>query len=228
MYAAPSSDGLPEKGSSCLPDEALWVGGGESRAQYQTQDLSQRPSFLSLLWIWIRYNIASVLYWFSGHKAYGILAPQRGIKSIPPVLEGSLNHRTTREVPLGSLLHTPQPLGEGCDCYLCVPPSIPDSLPCKLYPLSTRLWTLQSVKGKVYLIFEPKVFGRVFPEVLIFLLKLDPSCSWAFWRWKSFRKLKSCTGYDLIWNSWNLSTGDKSVRESTGKHINNSFHTWGL
>ena len=91
MYAAPSSsDGLPEKGSSWLPDEALWAGGRESRPQYQTQDLSRLPSFLSLFWIWIRYNIASILYWFSGHEAYWILAPQPGIKPIPPVLEGKV------------------------------------------------------------------------------------------------------------------------------------------
>ena len=91
LYAAPSSsDGLPEKGSSWLPDEALWAGGRESRPQYQTQDLSPLPSFLSLFWIWIRYNIASVLYWFSGQEAYGILAPQPGIKPKPPVLEGKV------------------------------------------------------------------------------------------------------------------------------------------
>ena len=102
MYAAPSSDGLPEKGSSWLPDEALWVAGRESRPQYQTQDLSQLPSFLSLFWIWIHYNIASVLYWFSGHKAYGILAAWPGIELAPLVLEG----KVLSTGPLGKSLHS--------------------------------------------------------------------------------------------------------------------------
>ena len=46
------------------------------------------------------YNIVSVLFWLFDYKACGILAPQPGIKPLPPALEArSLNHWTTREVP---------------------------------------------------------------------------------------------------------------------------------
>ena len=35
------------------------------------------------------------MFWFFGHKAYGILAPQLGIESEPPALEGQvLTHWT--------------------------------------------------------------------------------------------------------------------------------------
>ena len=30
------------------------------------------------------------MFWFSGHEAYGILAPQPGIEPIPPALEGKV------------------------------------------------------------------------------------------------------------------------------------------
>ena len=39
------------------------------------------------------------MFCFYGHEASGILAPQLGIESVPPALEGSLNHWTAREVP---------------------------------------------------------------------------------------------------------------------------------
>ena len=39
------------------------------------------------------------MLWVLGCEAYGILAPQPGIKPIPPTLEGSLKHWTTKEVP---------------------------------------------------------------------------------------------------------------------------------
>ena len=49
---------------------------------------------------WIYYNIVSILcFGFFGCKACGILVPQPGIEPTHPVLEGSLNHWTTREVP---------------------------------------------------------------------------------------------------------------------------------
>ena len=40
------------------------------------------------------------MFWFFGHEACGILAPQPGIEPTPPALEGEVsNHRTTGEVP---------------------------------------------------------------------------------------------------------------------------------
>ena len=39
----------------------------------------------------ICYNIASVfMFWFFGHKPYGILSPQPGIEPAPPALEGKV------------------------------------------------------------------------------------------------------------------------------------------
>ena len=39
------------------------------------------------------------MFWLSGHEACGILAPQPGIKPLPPALEDEVsNHWTTREV----------------------------------------------------------------------------------------------------------------------------------
>ena len=44
------------------------------------------------------------MFWFFGHKACGILAPQPGIEPPRPALEGEVfNHWTAREVPLSSL-----------------------------------------------------------------------------------------------------------------------------
>ena len=52
----------------------------------------------------ICYNIASLLYFFVC-KALGILAPQPGIKPIPPALEvQSLNHRNATEIHVRALL----------------------------------------------------------------------------------------------------------------------------
>ena len=43
------------------------------------------------------------MFWCSGHKACGILAPRPGIKPVPPALEmQSLNHSTTKEGPFFS------------------------------------------------------------------------------------------------------------------------------
>ena len=40
------------------------------------------------------------MFWFFGHKACGILAPQPGTEPAPAALEGEVfNHWTTREVP---------------------------------------------------------------------------------------------------------------------------------
>ena len=55
-----------------------------------------KKSFLNLL----QYCFCFI-FWFFGHEAYGILAPQLGIESKPPVLEGTvLTHWTTRAVPV--------------------------------------------------------------------------------------------------------------------------------
>ena len=43
------------------------------------------------------------MFWFFGPKARGILVLPPGIEPTPPVLEGSLNHWTAREVPLFTL-----------------------------------------------------------------------------------------------------------------------------
>ena len=39
------------------------------------------------------------MFWFFGQEACDLLAPQPGIKPVPPALEGRLNHWTAREVP---------------------------------------------------------------------------------------------------------------------------------
>ena len=39
---------------------------------------------------WTCYNIASILFWFFGPKAFGILAPWSGIEPAPPTLEGKV------------------------------------------------------------------------------------------------------------------------------------------
>ena len=44
--------------------------------------------FLSLYWLC--YNTASVLFWFFGQEACGILAPQPGIEPEFPALDGEV------------------------------------------------------------------------------------------------------------------------------------------
>ena len=58
-----------------------------------------------------------LLLCFFGHtKACGILVLQPGIKPMPPVLEAwSLNHWTTREVPVFSLSF--QDCKKECSCF---------------------------------------------------------------------------------------------------------------
>ena len=61
--------------------------------------------FFKIFFMWTIFKvfIESVTIWFtfcfSVLEACGILVPQPGIETILPALEGSLNHRTTREVP---------------------------------------------------------------------------------------------------------------------------------
>ena len=167
MYAAPSSsDGLPEKGSSWLPDEALWAGGRESRPQYQTQDLSRLPSFFKSF-----LNLNSLQYCFHFILVFwpwGICdlgSPTRDQTHTPCIGRQSLNHWTTREVPLGSLLQTPQSLGESCDCYLCWPPAYltvcpvsytpfqPDSEPSNLSRAKLTWFLSQRSLGEYFLRF---------------------------------------------------------------------------
>ena len=50
---------------------------------------SDLKHFLKSLYL-ICYNIASVLFWFFGREACGILVPQQGIKPIPGALEGKV------------------------------------------------------------------------------------------------------------------------------------------
>ena len=42
--------------------------------------------------------LAKIMFWFFGHEACGILAPQLGTEPTPPALEG-VNHWTTRDIP---------------------------------------------------------------------------------------------------------------------------------
>ena len=63
--------------------------------------------FFFLMWNIFKVFIefATILFWFMfwyfGHKACGILAPQPGIEPTPSALEGEVfNHWTTREVPI--------------------------------------------------------------------------------------------------------------------------------
>ena len=46
------------------------------------------------------------MFWFFGQEACELLAPQAGIKPVPPALEGSLNHWTAREVSIWVLSAT--------------------------------------------------------------------------------------------------------------------------
>ena len=47
------------------------------------------------------------MFWFFGHKACGILAPQPGIEPVLPAFEGKVfNHWTAREVLESALLTT--------------------------------------------------------------------------------------------------------------------------
>ena len=43
------------------------------------------------------------MFWFFGQEACGILVPQQGIEHSPPVLEGEVLTRTTREVTVSVL-----------------------------------------------------------------------------------------------------------------------------